>query len=1109
LKKLARAAVERPKLGLAAWLAAISLLAFAGLGVEDRLHRTALIVDGTAAAEATDVFRERFGESVTLAVMLEGPRRELEREGPRIAKRLDALPHTAVLTPWMEGSGEGLRPDPERALVILRGDQGFEAVSRDVVPEAREILDEDVSPPLEARMTGTPDIAAGVHGDTVAALRQAELIAAPLLLLVLLLVFRSPVAAAIPLVLGVATVAAGNGVLSLVNEVKPLDAAALNMGSMMGLALGVDYSLLLVSRFREELARGLSGKEAALVAVRTAGRTVVFAGLALAAAMAVAAMVAPGDLLASASIGATTAAVLGMLGGAIAVPAALTLLGPQVNRWSFGSPGGDSRFAGWALRALRRPALAAAAVTALVLALAVPAAGLETGPPDPRVLSESSPERNDYEAIADALGPGWSAPYEIVVAPESGTVTGPARLRALADWERRLARKRGVSAVYGPGPVARGAERIDRAAGELQRAGRELERGRRQGRRLTSALDRAGDGVGDLRAGLITAADAAGRLETGAGDSVEGTAELVAGLGRALDGAARLDAGLASGQAGMEELAAAVDRADSGAERLRDGLADARSGIEESAPQVERLAAGLDRGAQDLERLREPAQTTEAELSRAKAALERMSPTSKAEPEYRTAYEAVATALAATSGRDPFTGEPVRPGYEGLDASLAQAASGVREAEAGVNAIIARSGELADGLARLEQGAQELAGGMERLDAGAARLVEGIAELGAGGTSLTDGLTRLEAGGGELAEGVGRLRAGAGELESGLASGTRRTGRLQSGMGRLEAGAARASERTAKLDGSVRDPEELAEPLESGYFVLAALDSGERDVRTGSSFTVNVDEGGTAARISVVSKDDPKRTGHPLRDVLEGEADRFQLATGMPAEVGGGAAILQDFNGAAAGRMGLLVLLLCAVTWVVLVPVLRSLLLPLLAVVLNLLTVAAAFGVLVLLFQGDAPLGGAGFLDAIMVAGIFSVVFALSIDYEVFLLARMREGWLITGTTEGAVEYGLRKTAGVVTGAAAIMLGVFVVFSFADIASMRQLGIGLSIAVLLDATIVRLILLPAAIRLCGDRCWRLPAWLERRLPDLDIEGESQSRRPRPQGRTRPAALASD
>ena len=933
--KLARAAVHRPKSVLALWAAVIGVLGFVGLGVEERLHRTALIVDGTPAAAATETVLERFGESVTFAVMLEGPERILDREGPKLADRLDRLPHTAALTPWMEGSGNGLRPSPDRALLILRGDSGFEAVSRDAVPEARAILDQHVPPSLEARMTGTPDIAAGVHGDTVSALHKAELIAAPILLLVLLVVFRSPLAAAVPLLLGIATVAGGNGVISLVNELKPLDAAALNMGSMMGLALGVDYSLLLVSRFREELDHGLDGREAALVAVGTAGRTVIFAGLALAVAMAVAAMVAPGDLLASASIGATTAAVVGIFGGITAVPAALTLLGPRINRWSFGSPSGESRFAGWALRALRRPALAAGAVLAVVLALAIPAAGLETGPPDPRVLAESSPERQDYEAISDALGPGWSAPYEIIVAPESGTVTEPSRLEALASWQQRLSRLDGVAAVYGPGPVAEGAERIDRAAGRLEEAGQELERGREQGRRLTSALDRAGDGVGDLRDGLATATDAASRLESGAATGEEGTAELVAGIGQALDGAAALDAGINTGRAGIERLAGAVERANSGADRLRDGLAEARTKTEAGAARIERLATGLGQGARDLERLREPAQETEAQLRRAQTALDRMLATSKADPQYRVAYEAVGTALAASSGRNPLTGGPVKPGYPGMDESLAEAAGGVRHAEDAVEEIIARSSELSGGLERLKRGSADLAGGMERLDAGAGRLADGIAELGAGGASLTDGLARLEAGSGTLADGVERLRSGVGGLRDGLASGAEKTGRLEAGMDRLEAGAERATARSEKLDGSLGDPGELAEPLGSGYFVLAALDTGKREVRTGSSFTVNVDEGGTAARISVVSEDDPKLTGHPLREVLEDEADRFERETGIPAQVGGGAAILQDFSGAASGRMGLLVLLICAVTGLVLVPVFRSLILPLLAVVLN------------------------------------------------------------------------------------------------------------------------------------------------------------------------------
>jgi RND superfamily putative drug exporter len=116
------------------------------------------------------------------------------------------------------------------------------------------------------------------------------------------------------------------------------------------------------------------------------------------------------------------------------------------------------------------------------------------------------------------------------------------------------------------------------------------------------------------------------------------------------------------------------------------------------------------------------------------------------------------------------------------------------------------------------------------------------------------------------------------------------------------------------------------------------------------------------------------------------------------------------------------------------------------------------------------------------------VLFGLSIDYQVFLITRMREGWDRTGSTQEAIAHGLEKTAGVVTGAAGIMLGVFAAFSLADVASIQQFGLGLAIAVLIDATVVRLVLLPAAMRACGKWCWWLPSWLERRLPHVDADG---------------------
>jgi RND superfamily putative drug exporter len=279
--------------------------------------------------------------------------------------------------------------------------------------------------------------------------------------------------------------------------------------------------------------------------------------------------------------------------------------------------------------------------------------------------------------------------------------------------------------------------------------------------------------------------------------------------------------------------------------------------------------------------------------------------------------------------------------------------------------------------------------------------------------------------------------------------------------------------------------------FDSGYLTLAGMDVLPHASRAASTFAVNLDRGGSATRVAVVEKGDPTNAGDPLRGRLEREAKGLRKA-GMTAAVGGPAATLQDFDGAATSRLLPLVLLLVLVTYLVLVPVLRSLVLPLLAVLLNVLTVAAAFGLLTLGFEGSAPLGGSGQLDAIMVLAIFGIVFALSIDYEVFLLARIREGYAVTGSTEGAIDYGLRRTAGVITGAALIMTGVFVAFALSDIASMRQLGVGLSVAVLLDATLVRLVLLPAAIRLAGRANWWLPAWLDRVLPQLDVEGGAGS-----------------
>jgi RND superfamily putative drug exporter len=210
-------------------------------------------------------------------------------------------------------------------------------------------------------------------------------------------------------------------------------------------------------------------------------------------------------------------------------------------------------------------------------------------------------------------------------------------------------------------------------------------------------------------------------------------------------------------------------------------------------------------------------------------------------------------------------------------------------------------------------------------------------------------------------------------------------------------------------------------------------------------------------------------------------------ATGGDVEIGQGAQYLLDYKNANTARIPWLVLALAIVAVLTLIVVLRALLLPLIAVALNLATIAVALGALELL-TAEHVLGGAGgldYIDAASGAGILSIMFVLSIDYEVFLLTRMREQWLATSDSKGAISYGLRHTAGVITGSAAIMTAVFLAFAGADVIPLRQFGVGLTIAVVLDATIVRLVLLPAIMRAVGPRVWWIPAWLDRALPNIE------------------------
>ena len=255
---------------------------------------------------------------------------------------------------------------------------------------------------------------------------------------------------------------------------------------------------------------------------------------------------------------------------------------------------------------------------------------------------------------------------------------------------------------------------------------------------------------------------------------------------------------------------------------------------------------------------------------------------------------------------------------------------------------------------------------------------------------------------------------------------------------------------------------------------------------------------GETAVLQVIPKSAPQDTATSdlVGRLRETTLPAAVAGTPMAVYVGGQTAVFIDMSDRVAARLPLFIGCIVGLSFILLMLVFRSILVPLKAAIMNLLSIGAAYGVIVAVFQKGwgAPLFGVhqslpiiSFIPMFM----FAILFGLSMDYEVFLLSRIREEYHHTGDNTESVVVGITSTARVITSAALIMICVFISFVFGGEPTIKMMGLGLSTAVFVDATIIRMILVPSTMRLLGDANWWLPAWLDRLIPNLDIEGESR------------------
>jgi RND superfamily putative drug exporter len=292
------------------------------------------------------------------------------------------------------------------------------------------------------------------------------------------------------------------------------------------------------------------------------------------------------------------------------------------------------------------------------------------------------------------------------------------------------------------------------------------------------------------------------------------------------------------------------------------------------------------------------------------------------------------------------------------------------------------------------------------------------------------------------------------------------------------------------------------EPLEAAIAADPGVDSVAPTV---------VNDDGSAAVIRVTPTTSPQddRTSelvHRLRNDVIPSA--MAGHAGADVYVGGQTATFIDLSDQLSSRLPWFIAAVIGLSVLLLMMVFRSIAVPLKAAAMNLLSIGAAYGILVAIFQWGWFKGVFGVEETVPIISfmpmmLFAILFGLSMDYEVFLLSRVREEYLHHRDSDAAVIEGIAATARVITSAALIMISVFAAFILGDDVGIKMFGLGLAAAVLIDATLVRIVLVPATMKLLGDWNWWLPGWLDRLLPNLDIEGDSALPPPVYEGDLRP------
>jgi putative drug exporter of the RND superfamily len=1033
---LARFSIRRPKIALAGWLVVAVVLSVIGLGVSKYVSPSVSVVPGTQSYRAQHLAEQKFGPSQLIPILLEGPKTQLNRQGPKLVAALAKRKYTRVLSAWDTGTASaGLRPKPTEAMIIASVNRSEKDVVKYDQPAIESLVSHHVTSPAKAYISGQPSIDKAWKAESVSAVRTYAWIAVGVLFVLLLVGLRAPLAAVIVTAIAGATTLSAFGVMAVLGKFMTIDAIALAIGALSGLARGTSWSLVMLDRVHRDEQANPDRPPASVItdAVGSTGRALLYAATVMLAAMLLADMLGPTDVVATLGIGTFICTLLATGAGVVVLPAALVLFGRRVN-WRVPAPAFLSRtwdrMVGFGAPIVRHGAAVGALATLALLALAVPAFGVKSGPMDIRQLPPNDKARVAFNEISRVMGPGYATPYDVIVVNPNGPITTRAVLTKIQGFEKQIARDPATASVVGPGAsFYSSANQLKSFGPTLTHSANVSKKSKKDLLKLISGLGLAGNGSKQLQSGLAAASSGAGQLQSGSGQAGSGSGQLHAGLAQALAGAQALHAG--------------ANQALSGAEQLASGLAAAPGAANQSV-----LALGS---------MRTLTSTTSSKVSGARGSL------SAATTDINAAVAALGS---MTSGKSD-------PQYQTLAGALQRASGAVAGASSDITAaapVATQANALAGVLAGQAPG---LVKQLQAAATGSGQLAAGIEKLRNGNGQLETGLGQLTAGAGQLQNGLARLTAGAGQLAAGLAGGVGPAGQLAAGLGTMQAAVIKARGQVP----STKDLEKLQAQspgiFNSGYFVLAAIEGATPSNRNAATFAINLLQGGDAGQIVITSRYalSDKRT-EQLGNRLRAMSSAFANSSHLEVAAGGPAGSLFDVAHTATSKLWRTIIITTLAITALLALLLRAILIPALAVLCATLVSAAGFGVMQLLFGGsNPPLGGPGTFDPVTTLEIWAALFGAPLIYLVVLLTRARDYFVVSGDARGSLVQAMRSTLAATSGVAATSIAVILPFAFSEMMGIRRIAVAAVFGIGVVAYLILPVLLPALMSIVGRFGW--------------------------------------